>query len=63
MKEPFSFNSFEKVVAIEFTRKSRSHVKKPSPFNSYKKAVPIQPSRKGRSHPIDMKKPLSFQLI
>jgi hypothetical protein len=46
MKKPFPFNSFEKAVFIQLSRKGRPHstqLKKPSPFNPAEKAVPIQP--------------------
>jgi hypothetical protein len=50
MKKPFSFNSDEKAVSIQPSRKSRPHptqpkkqMKKLFPFNPDEKVVPIQP--------------------
>jgi hypothetical protein len=46
IQKPFSFNSFEKAVPIQPSRKSRphsTHLKKPSSFNPVEKVVPSQP--------------------
>jgi hypothetical protein len=52
MKKPFSFNSGEKVVLIQPSRKSRTHstqVKKPSSFNPGEKPFPFNTDKKQSS--------------